>query len=592
MEKRHQIGLDSYDRLFPNQDTMPKGGFGNLIALPLQKEARKYGNTLFLDENLKPYQDQWQFLSTLKTLSLADVKELTKNLTGQGALGVLYPQEEDAPWKSVPRKIPAAQAPKQLSCVRGNMLYIAKENIASVVLNRIMRLAAFSNPEFYKAQSLRLPTYDKPRVISLADTSFEKYLAIPRGCEEELVSFVEELGCAISWQDETNPGEKITLDFHGELHPLQAKAAAALLQHRNGVLAADTGFGKTVVASWLIAQRKTNTLVIVHRRQLLEQWKDRLGFFLGLGSSEIGEVGGGRERRTGRVDLALLQSLNRKGTIKEYVREYGMLIADECHHLSAFSFEQVLRYATARYVYGLTATEKRKDGHQPIVFMQCGPVRFRVSAKALAPQQTFAKVVYPRKTAFRMSPPEAGDKWTIQALYAAMVQDEERNRLICKDVAAAVAAGFSPVVLSERKVHVEQLAKLLAGQAQHIVILRGGMGTKQRQAVYQALRDISENESRILVATGRYLGEGFDDPRLDCLFLTMPISWKGTLKQYVGRLHRTNGDKHEVRVYDYADLNEPMLKRMYEKRLHGYAAMGYSLQDGRQGKRLFSGESV
>ena len=586
MERRHQIGFSSYDRLFPNQDTMPKGGFGNLIALPLQKEARKYGNTLFLDQNLKPYLDQWHFLSTLQTLNFEEVSRLVKSLTkNQTSLGLLYQDEEDAPWRTEVPKIPPELAPKQLRCVRANMIYVGKENIPQIVLNRIARLAAFSNPEFYRAQALRLPTYDKPRIISLAE-SFEKHLAIPRGCEEELAQFAEQMGTEISWQDETNPGKEIEVTFCGELYPLQAKAANALLEHNNGVLAATTAFGKTVVAAWLIAQRKTNVLVVVHRRQLLDQWKERLCSFLNLKPGQIGEIGGGKEKRTGRIDLALLQTLNRKGTIKEYVREYGMIIVDECHHISAFSFEQVLRFANPRYVYGLTATEKRKDGHQPIVFMQCGPVRFRVDAKKLG-MHKFSKLVFPRQTSFQMPEPDSKDMWTIQDIYAAMMEDEARNRLICRDVAAAIADGFSPVVLSERIAHVELLAQLLKEHAQHVVVLRGGMTKKQRQAVYDKLSSIPEAESRILIATGRYLGEGYDDPRLDCLFLTMPISWRGTLKQYAGRLHRSHADKKEVRIYDYVDINEPMLKRMYEKRLRGYAALGYQVQEEKETLGLF-----
>lgn len=595
MEKRHQIGFRSYDRLFPNQDTMPKGGFGNLIALPLQKEARKRGNTLFLDENLEPYPDQWQFLSRVSTLSFEEVNTLVRNLTKeQGSIGILHLSEEETPWKTKAKehKIPAELAPREIRCVLANMIYIEKANLPQIVLNRIIRLAAFSNPEFYKAQAMRLPTYDKPRIICLADTTFEKYIAIPRGCKEELTQFALELGSTITWQDETNPGQGINLAFQGELRPLQAEAASALLEHENGVLAATTAFGKTVVAAWLIAKRKTNVLIIVHRRQLSDQWKERLCTFLNLDPDEIGEVGGGKQKRTGKVDLALIQSLNRKGEIKEYVREYGMVIVDECHHISAFSFEQVLKYANARYVYGLTATAQRKDGHQPIVFMQCGPIRFRVDARTLKKQQSFAKLVYPRLTSFQM-PLTAGDeRWSIHEIYAQLVEDEARNKLICQDVASALAEGFSPVVLSERTAHVEHLAQLLRGHAQHVVVLRGGMGKKQRQTVYRQLDLIPENESRILIATGRYLGEGYDDPRLDCLFLTMPISWKGTLAQYAGRLHRAHSKKEEVRIYDYVDLNEPMLKRMYGKRLKGYAAMGYALKNENTATGLFSGQKV
>jgi len=592
MEKRHQIGFDSYDRLFPNQDTMPKGGFGNLIALPLQREARAQGNTLFLDEILTPYPDQWQFLSNLETMAKEEVATFVQTLSGEGgSLGIVHEEEEEeeAPWKSkaTVRRIPPGVAPKQLQCVLGNMIYLEKANVPQIVLNRIVRLAAFSNPEFYKAQAMRLPIYNKPRIISLADTSFEKYIAIPRGCKEELSALAQEMGSEIIWQDETNPGEETDFVFQGELRHQQAEAATALLEHETGVLAATTAFGKTVVAAWLIAQRKTNVLVIVHRRQLLDQWKDRLCTFLNLEPAEVGEISGGKEKRTGKIDVALIQSLNRKGEIKEYVRDYGMIIVDECHHISAFSFEQVLKYANSRYVYGLTATAQRKDGHQPIVFMQCGPIRFRVAANNKKAQHAFSKLIFPRETVFRMPLRSDTEKWKIHEVYAALQEDKARNELICQDIAAAIKEGFSPMVLSERTAHVEELAELLAGYAKHVIILRGGMSKKQRQAVYDKLASTPKNESRILIATGRYLGEGFDDSRLDSLFLAMPISWKGTLMQYAGRLHRTHDNKHEVRIYDYVDLNEPMLLRMYKKRLRGYANMGYSLPKNEKEIGLF-----
>jgi superfamily II DNA or RNA helicase len=269
----------------------------------------------------------------------------------------------------------------------------------------------------------------------------------------------------------------------------------------------------------------------------------------------------------------LIQSLCRKGVVEDVVGQYGHLVVDECHHLSAQSFEQVARACKAHFVTGLSATTVRKDGHHPIIFMQCGPVRYRVDARKQAEQRPFEHKVIVRPTAFQ--PDLEAEEATIQRLYAAMAEDEERNAMILKDVRDAVVSGRSPVVLTERRDHLEWLAERLASSVQNVVVLRGGMGARQRTAIAEQLKTIPESEERVLLSTGRYLGEGFDDARLDTLFLAMPISWRGTLAQYAGRLHRLQDAKTEVVIYDYADLQVPMLARMHEKRLSGYRALGY-----------------
>lgn len=579
MDKRHQLELGSYDRLFPNQDTMPKGGLGNLIALPLQKEARENGNSVFVDESLQPYDDQWHFLASIKQLDFNELANINRMLSQAGGiLGVLREDEneEDPPWisKREKQKLPVGIAPSELKVVLSNMIYVDKKGLPQIVLNRIIRLAAFQNPEFYKAQAMRLPTFDKPRIINLGEIH-EKHISIPRGCAQQLEDLAKEMGSKLSWKDETNPGTGIDVVFQGELRPLQEKAGTELIKHANGVLSATTAFGKTVLAAWLIAQRKTNTLIIVHRRQLMDQWKDRLSSFLNIPKSSIGEISGGKDKRSGQIDVAVIQSLNYRGEIKEYVRDYGMVIVDECHHISAFSFEQVLKYANAKYIYGLTATPVRKDGHHPIVLMQCGPIRFRVDARAQAAERPFEHVVIPRHNGFRMPERQDKEKWTIQEVYASIVDDEHRNDLIFNDICTALEEGRSPVVLSERTSHIEYLAKRLDGFAKNIIVLKGGMGKKQRKAIEDQMNAIPDDQERIILATGRYIGEGFDDARLDTLFLVMPISWKGTLQQYSGRLHRLHDNKKEVRIYDYVDSLEPMLMSMYRKRLKGYAGIGY-----------------
>jgi superfamily II DNA or RNA helicase len=297
--------------------------------------------------------------------------------------------------------------------------------------------------------------------------------------------------------------------------------------------------------------------------------------FLDLPANAIGQIVGGKDQRKGSIDVALLQSLNRKGEVKDCVAEYGHVIVDECHHLTAFSFEQIMRQVKAKFIVGLTATPSRKDGHHPIIFMQCGPIRFNLSAREAAQRSPFRHLVLPRPTGFRM-PPEVTDL-TIHDAYAALVTNEERNRQIVGDIDQAVREGRSPLVLTNRTDHIERLASALS-DAQHVLILKGGMGKKQRKAIVERLASIPDGTPRVLIATGSYIGEGFDDSRLDTLFLTMPISWRGTLQQYVGRLHRIHDGKKVVRVFDYVDAQVPMLARMYEKRTKGYRAIGYEIE--------------
>lgn len=333
-----------------------------------------------------------------------------------------------------------------------------------------------------------------------------------------------------------------------------------------------------MVAAWLIAQRGVSTLVLVHRRQLLDQWIERLSAFLGMPAKAIGRIGGGRDRPSGLLDVAVIQSLVKKGVVDDRVAEYGQLIVDECHHLSEHSFEQVARQAKARFVVGLSATVARKDGHHPIIFMQCGPVRHRVNAKAQAAARPFEHLILVQPTQFESTRAADPDKrLEFQTIYQELVDDELRNRRICDDVVESVRNGRSPLVLTERNDHLDRLELGLAACVRHLVVLRAGMGKKQREAVADRLATIPRDEARVDLATGKYVGEGFDDPRLDTLFLTLPVAWRGTIAQYAGRLHRLYDGKCEVRVYDYADLNVPMLARMFDRRCRGYEAIGYTI---------------
>ncbi len=586
MESRPDVGLDSYDRLFPNQDTMPQGGFGNLIALPLQKRPRDKGNSVFLDDNLVPLADQWAFLGSVHKIGRAQVEGIVQGAERRGRiLGVRLPPQEDGeeqPWTAPPsrhRREPplVGELPRTLELVLGNQIYVAKDGLPPGLRNRLLRLAAFQNPEFYKAQAMRLSTYDKPRVIACAE-DHPHHIGLPRGCFDEVRQALSEMGIRVTIRDERYAGRPLDVTFQGELRTGQTAAAHALLAHDTGVLAATTAFGKTVVAAWLVAQRGVNTLVLVHRRQLLDQWIERLSTFLGVPAKSVGRIGGGRSRPNGRLDVAIIQSLVRKGVVDDCVADYGHLIVDECHHLSAHSFEQVARQAKARFVVGLSATVARKDGHHPIIFMQCGPVRHRVNARAQAAARPFEHLVLVQPTTFQPArTPDADKRMEFQALYQELVDDELRNRRICDDVVESVNNGRSPLVLTERNDHLDRLEGMLAAGVRHLVVLRTGLGKKQRQAVTDRIAAIPRDEARVILATGKHVGEGFDDPRLDTLFLTLPVSWRGTIAQYAGRLHRLFDGKREVRIYDYADLNVPMLARMFDRRCRGYEAVGYEI---------------
>ncbi len=545
MDQRPEVGLDSYDRLFPSQDTLPKGGFGNLIALPLQKVPRQLGNSVFVDEQFESIEDQWALLSSIKRVSheqiqnLVDISIADDNLLGvQRVSGSDDPLED--PWTlsssgKMDEKLIELEKPEQVSVVLSNQLIIQKQGLPSILQNKLIRLAAFQNPEFYRAQAMRMSTFGKPRLIACAD-DHPRYIAFPRGCTNSIISLLEAQNISVTVEDQRFTGTSIDVEFQGRLYPTQQEALDSMLKYDTGILCAPTAFGKTVVAAAIAAQRKVNTLVLVHRRQLMEQWRERLAAFLGLPLDRIGQIGGGRRQQTGEIDVAMIQSLNRKGEVNDLVLDYGHVIVDEAHHLSAFSFEAVLKRVRARYILGLTATPIRKDGHHPIILMQCGSIRHRVTMRQQRDGTNVVHHLIPRTTNFR--DPGEGSETSIHALYGALAVSDDRNQQIFDDVLHALEAGRSPLVLTERIGHLELLAERLEPFAKHVVVLRGGRSQKQSKETLARLAAVPDDEERLLIASGRYIGEGFDDARLDTLFLTMPISWKGTLQQYVGRLHR------------------------------------------------------
>jgi superfamily II DNA or RNA helicase len=578
MDNRYQIGLSSYDRFFPNQDTIPKGGLGNLIALPLQHRPRIDGDSVFINESAEPFPDQWDFLYRIIKISQSSINQIVSDNYRQAfSFGIQahIEDEELEPWNithspALNEPLKCDDLPARINIVLSNMIFIDIRNLPSLLINRIRKLAAFQNPEFYRAQAMRLNTFGKPRIISSAE-EYPNHIGIPRGCLDDLKELLKNNNIELIVEDKRCSGLPIEASFKGKLRQIQGKALKSILDHEIGILSAGTAFGKTVVGAALIAERKVNTLILVHRKQLMDQWKQRLLMFLELPDKSIGQIGGSKDKSTKIIDIAMLQTLNRKGKIKDIVSEYGLVIVDECHHISAFSFEQVMKTAKAKHVLGLTATPIRKDGHQPILFMQCGPIRFKIQNKDIADQKVLKHTVIPKYTDFSSSTgffSNTNDK-SIQDIYSELIQDQNRNQSILNDVIAALENKRIPLLLTERKEHVDYFEKELSPLVRNIIVLRAGMGKRKLEEKMNMLLNLSDDESRIIISTGKYIGEGFDNARLDTLFLAMPVSWRGTLEQYVGRLHRNHHSKKELIVYDYADINEPMLKRMFDKRLRG-----------------------
>lgn len=594
MEREGRMSFKSYDRFFPNQDFMPTGGFGNLVALPLQGRARKDGNSVFVDEDFIPLTDQWEYLQRMTKMTAAEVEKLVSRYDRE-PLGELSKSSESAPWeRSLPKPMSTADFPKHITIVRSSGIYIPTKGLSAKAVNHLKRLAAFKNPEFYAKLGMRLPVYNLPRIISCSEIT-DDYLILPRGCEESAIDFLRENNVDVEIQDKANPGMPITVEFNGQLYSEQEHAIEELARHRCGTLYATTAFGKTVTAAAMIARKKVNTLILVHTKALLDQWRKCLSEYL-ITDFQPEEQPKGRGRRkkfqqfgalsstentlNGNIDIALLQSCINDNEVKPFVREYGMVIVDECHHAPAFNFERVLREVNARYVYGLTATPICKDGHQPIIFMQCGEIRYTSDPKVQQAQQSFRRLLIPRFTSHRNL---NADGSNYAQILEELTENESRNKLILDDVASNLAEGRTPIILTARTAHVDILTKQCRKICPNVIRLVGNDSAKAKREVMSRLNDIPANEPLIVVATGKYVGEGFDLPRLDTLMLALPVSWKGLIAQYTGRLHRNYPGKNETRIYDYIDLRVPVCDSMYRKRLHGYKAVGYSIAVANEG---------
>ncbi|MGH9096954.1 MAG: TOTE conflict system archaeo-eukaryotic primase domain-containing protein, partial [Acidimicrobiales bacterium] len=553
MECRAELDLSSYDRLFPTQDFMPKGSFGNLIALPLQGECRRRGTTVFLDPaSLEPYADQWSYLASVPRISPEAVASLVETMTP------VIAGPADTHYRRPRAQTPQQKPPETIHAVSRAMLEIDRIGVPPALLAALKHLASLHNPDYYEKERLRFSTWNTPRFLRCYGETMDRLL-LPRGLRDHAERIVQEAGSTLDVVDACEAPRRIEVSLRAELNERQVRALEALLPHDVGVLVAPPGSGKTVIACALIARRAIPTLVVVDRQPLIEQWRDRLVEHLGIAAKEIGQLGGGRNRAKGIIDIAMAQSLARREGLADATSGYGLVIVDECHHVPAVTFERFVRQIPVRQWLGLTATPYRRDHLESLISMYCGSERHRMTTDELDDAR-IQRVLTAHATAHD---PMGAEDASIQEVFRAIVEDDDRSRQICNDIATAASAGRNCLVLTQWTEHVEKLSGEIEGLGIGTVVMRGGMGKKARASAMTDTHVRASEGGLVLVATGSFLGEGFDVPELDTLFLAFPLAFKGRIVQYVGRVLRPTASKARVEVHDYVDVNIPVLARMH-----------------------------
>ena len=592
MAEHSSVTLASFDRLIPNQDTLPEGGFGNLIALPLQRQPRYQGNSVFVDRQFRPFYDQWQYLATVQKISIPDIHRVIEELTGiekhfSNQTSPLDQLKESQPFEIKPwepetdndqwKRIAESQT-QALTIIQANGLYFDKRELSPKLKSALCRLASFPNPVFFERQAKRFSTRNIPRFITCYEEK-GNYLLIPRGLTDKIIGLFNDYHITYELLDKRSLGTRLDVKFQGTLRPKQRLVANQLLKNETGVLCASTGFGKTVIGLYALAQRGVSTLIITNRKELATQWRISAEIFLDLPRESIGTISSGKVKPSGIVDIATVQTLANQKDWQKEISRYGMIIVDECHHAAARQYESILKHYTSKYVLGLSATPRRRDGHQPIVYMQCGPVRYRVNHKKENHSQPLMHRLCVRPTQFKSTLISDGQKKIrIQNIFKELTLDQNRNALIISDVMNAYREGRFSVVITERREHLEILRQELS-EAKQLAVLYGSMKNKERAKEIAKLKSFSKEQGgAVLLATGKLIGEGFDEAKLDTLFLTMPISDRSVLIQYVGRLHRLCDQKTEARVVDYRDCQDPRLEKMFLKREKIYRAIGYQTE--------------
>ncbi len=591
-----------YDRMLPAQNYVPNGGIGNLIALPLQGQALREGNSAFIDENWNAYPDQWKALMQTRRLSKEKLEECIKNWLPENSFGPDMENEETRikPWE-YQQKFHQEDVQGSMNIVLSNLIYVDTKNLKYRLQNRVRRLAAFSNPVYYKNQRIGYSNYQKSRTIYMGQDE-HGYIGIPRGLYDELIQRCEEAEIKYHIEDKRTMGRMIDVTFQGELRESQVPAVEKMLAYDTGILSAATAFGKTVVCSKLIAERKVNTLILLESSALIEQWMDALQDFLDIKEelpeyqtpsgrtrkrkSVIGKIHGAHDSSTGIIDIAMVGSLCKKGEFHPRLQEYGMVIMDECHHAASATVEKILREIKAKYVYGVTATPMRSDGLEKIGYMLLGDIRYRYTAKDRAREQGIEHLVYPRFT--RVAYPRS-QEMHINDAYMLIKDNEVRNEQIVADVKKCIDNGRTPVVLTRYKEHANLLSEKLKTYADRLFLLSGDKSKKELQEIRGQMEEVSYDETMILVAIGQMVGEGFDYPRLDTLIMATPVSWKGIVEQYAGRLNRDYVGKKDVVIYDYVDSHIDKFDKMYGKRLKAYKQIGYQICTGISGEKQEAG---
>ena len=568
------LPISSFDRMFPNQDFLPKGGYGNLIALPFQNEPAKYGNTLLIDRNFIAIKNPIQYLSTIHKLTMSEALESIEKISGE-TIDVGH-EILDVQKELEMKNNKNVDYPKSICVILSDMIYIDKANLSGAVKFNFRKLATFANPEFYKNQRLRKSVYNIPMVIDCSKED-EQYLKLPRGTFDSLEQICKINHVQMIKKDKRTLGQRINVHFNGTLREEQQEALDEMLKYDTGILCAPTGFGKTVIGCKMIAERKVNTLILVNKLQLLNQWKDRIKEFLDV--SSVGEISSKKKSITNVIDVASIKSIWNNGDILDIAKNYGMIIIDECHHTAAYTFEQAINTGNAKYVYGISATPDRENGHTPIVKMQCGDIRYKVDVLKFNKGLNVPLKVIVRHSHLSFTDPKI-DNYELNEINDFIAKDVLRSEKIILDIKKEFKNEKNILVLTERLEHMNYIFDKLQKFTDHVFKYHGGMGKKLLKK-YQELNESLDHNglNKIIVATGSYIGEGFDDSRLDVLFLTMPISGNTRLTQYVGRLHRKNVDKKEILVYDYVDDNFAKTRNMFLKRKKNYEKMGYEIVD-------------
>lgn len=600
-----QVNLKSfkyYDRMLPAQDIISEGGVGNLIALPLQGKALKDGNSAFIDSNWNAYQNQWEVLWSKPKLS----REFVETKIGEWTSTIedIEVAEDDEgrekPWEKN-RRFSNTDVDGKIRLTLSNGIYVDSTNLRPALQNKIRRMAAISNPVYYKNQAIGMSNYDTSRWIYLGQDHLSGYIEIPRGLYSTLIENMEQAKISYEIEDERQIGRNINVEFKGELREEQKDAMNEMLKFDNGILHAATAFGKTVVCSAIIAEKKVNTLIILESSALIEQWKESLEKFLDIDEELpeyktktgklkvrkelVGKLQGAHDSMTGIVDIAMAGSLCKKGEFHNFLNQYGMVLVDECHHAASDTISNVLKEVKAKYVYGVTATPKRGDGLEKINYMLLGPIRYSYTAKEKAKSQGIEHLVYPRFTPIVAPRGVITEKMHPNEAYDIIRDNEIRDDLIIGDIRECVSVGRTPVVLSRYKEHSEKLYGRLKDYADHVFLMTGNNSKKDHKKILEQLYQVDARESMILIATGSLIGEGFDFPRLDTLFMAMPVSFRSVVEQYAGRLNRDYEGKENVIVYDYVDSHIPMFDNMYAKRLKAYKQIGYEVCGGLRGKK-------